>query len=215
MGIVRGLVHRLIVRGLLTTLAPSLVTSEVAAQVPMVPDDAAPQTLLTPEELIYSPWTKLCRKGQDAKQVCFTSKVGRLRNGIAAVTAILMEQEDRPKKILRVTLPLGMSIQPGTRVIVDRGQPMTGAYVICFANGCIADYEASEELIGTLKMGRDLVVQGVRGTGQAVSLVLPLTDFAKAFEGPPTDPAFEVPHRQTPKPWQDDTLQPHLRPRAK
>jgi len=138
-----------------------------------------------------------------------------LRNGIVAVTAVLMEQEDRPKKILRVTLPLGMSIQPGTRVIVDRGRPLTGAYVICFASGCIADYEASEELIDTLKKGQDLVVEGVRGTGRAVSLVLPLADFAKAFEGPPTDPAFKAPLRQPPKSWQDDTLQPHLRPRAR
>ena len=40
-------------------------------------------------------------------------------------------------------LPLGMSLQPGTRVIVDQGQPMTGPYVICFTNGCMADYEAS------------------------------------------------------------------------
>jgi invasion protein IalB len=215
MGIDRGLVHRLIVLGLLTTLAPCLVASEVAAQVPMVPGDAAPPTFLTPEELVYSPWTKLCRRGQDTKQVCFTSKAGRLRNGIVAVTAVLMEQEDRPKKILRVTLPLGMSIQPGTRVIVDRGRPMTGAYVICFASGCIADYEASEELIDTLKKGQDLVVEGVRGTGRAVSLVLPLADFAKAFEGPPTDPAFKAPLRQPPKSWQDDTLQPHLRPRAR
>jgi len=26
------------------------------------------------------------------------------------------------------------------------------------------------------------------GSGQAISLVLPLTDFAKAYDGPPTDP---------------------------
>ena len=68
-----------------------------------------------------------------------------------------------PKKILRVTLPLGMSIQPGTRVIVDSGQPMTGPYVICFNNGCMADYEASGELIGKLKKGQGLVIQGING----------------------------------------------------
>ena len=65
--------------------------------------------------------------------------------------------------MLRVTLPLGMSIQPGTRVIVDSGQPMTGPYVICFNNGCMADYEASGELIGKLKKGQGLVVQGING----------------------------------------------------
>src|SRR5262249_54766078 len=104
------------------------------------------------------------------------------------VAAVLIEPENEPKKVLRVTLPLGMSIQPGTRVIVDNGQPMTGPYVICFNNGCMADYEASGELIGKLKKGQGLVIQGINGAGQPISLVVPLGDFAKAYDGPPTDP---------------------------
>ena len=65
---------------------------------------------------------------------------------------------------------------------------MTGPYVICFSNGCMADYEASGELIGKLKKGQGLVIQGINGAGQPISLVLPLADFAKAYDGPPTDP---------------------------
>ena len=81
-----------------------------------------------------------------------------------------------------------MSLQPGTRVIVDNGQPMTGPYVICFNNGCMADYEASADMIGKLKKGQGLVIQGINGAGQPISLALPLADFAKAYDGPPTDP---------------------------
>ena len=146
-------------------------------------------------QLIFSPWTKFCLKGQEAgaKQVCFTGKDGRVESGMPVVAAVLIEPENEPKKILRVTLPLGMSIQPGTRVIVDQGQPMTGPYVICFQNGCMADYEASGELVGKLKKGQGLVVQGINGSGQPISLVLPLNDFAKAYDGPPTDPqVFEA-----------------------
>jgi invasion protein IalB len=141
-------------------------------------------------QLIFSPWTKFCLKGQEAgaKQVCFTGKDGRIESGMPVVAAVIIEPEGEPKKVLRVTLPLGMSIQPGTRVIVDQGQPMTGPYVICFQNGCMADYEASGELIGKLKKGQGLVVQGINGAGQPISLVLPLGDFSKAYDGPPTDP---------------------------
>jgi hypothetical protein len=66
---------------------------------------------------------------------------------------------------------------------------MTAPYMICFPNGCMADYEASGELIGKLKKGQSLVVQGINSQGQAISLPLPLPDFAKAYDGPPTDPA--------------------------
>jgi invasion protein IalB len=162
-----------------------------APAAPAEPQAAAPAE----PQLIFSPWTKFCLKGQEAgaKQVCFTGKDGRVESGMPVVAAVLIEPEGENKKILRVTLPLGMSIQPGTRVIVDQGQPMTGPYVICFQNGCMADYEASGELVGKLKKGQGLVVQGINGSGQPISLVLPLNDFAKAYDGPPTDPqVFEA-----------------------
>ena len=160
-----------------------------------------PQQGGAPEQpqLIYSPWTKFCLKGQEAnaKQVCFTGKDGRVESGQPVVAAVLIEPDGEPRKILRVTLPLGMSLQPGTRVIIDQGQPMQGPYVICFNNGCMADYEASGELIGNMKKGQALVVQGINGAGQAISLVLPLNDFAKAYDGAPTDPAeFEKRQKQ-------------------
>jgi invasion protein IalB len=143
-------------------------------------------------QLIYSPWTKFCLKGQNndpnAKQVCFTGKDARIESGMPVVAAVLIEPEGEPKKLLRVTLPLGMQLVHGTRVIVDQNQPMTAPYVICFTNGCMADYEATADLITKMKKGQGLVIQAINSTGQPISLVLPLADFGKAYDGPPTDP---------------------------
>jgi invasion protein IalB len=154
-----------------------------APQSPAAADAQQPQ-------LIYSPWTKFCLKGQEtnAQQVCFTGKDGRIESGMPVIAAVLIEPEGDAKKVLRVTLPLGMQLPQGTRVIVDQGQPMNSPYIICFTNGCMADYEASAELIGKLKKGQGLVVQGINSQGQPISLVLPLTDFGKAYDGAPTDP---------------------------
>ncbi|HEY6259311.1 MAG TPA: invasion associated locus B family protein [Xanthobacteraceae bacterium] len=154
------------------------------APAPAAPEAQQPQ-------LIYSPWTKFCLKGQEtnAQQVCFTGKDGRVESGMPVIAAVLIEPEGADaKKVLRVTLPLGMQLPQGTRVIVDQGQPMNSPYIICFTNGCMSDYEASGELIGKLKKGQGLVVQGINSQGQPISLVLPLNDFGKAYDGPPTDP---------------------------
>jgi invasion protein IalB len=150
----------------------------------------APAAEAQQPQLIYSPWTKFCLKGQEtnSQQVCFTGKDGRVESGMPVIAAVLIEPEGDAKKVLRVTLPLGMQLPQGTRVIVDQGQPMNAPYVICFTNGCMADYEASSELIGKLKKGQGLVVQGINSQGQPISLVLPLSDFGKAYDGPPTDP---------------------------
>lgn len=146
-------------------------------------------------QLIFSPWTKFCLKGQpgqppdpNAKEVCFTGKDARVESGQPVAAAVLIEPQGADKKLLRVTLPLGMQLAHGTRLIVDQNQPMTAPYVICFSNGCMADYDASADMIGKMKKGQGLVIQAINATGQPISLVMPLNDFAKAYEGPPTDP---------------------------
>ena len=146
-------------------------------------------------QLIYAPWTNFCLKGQDAnaKQVCFTGKDGRIESGQPVVAAVIIEPEGEPKKILRVTLPLGMQLVHGTRLIVDNNPPQQSPYVICFANGCMSDYEATPELLASMKKGQNLVVQAINANGAPLTLPLPLQEqggasFAKAYDGPPTDP---------------------------
>jgi len=146
-------------------------------------------------QLIYAPWTKFCLKGQDAnaKQICFTGKDGRIESGQPVIAAVIIEPEGEPKKILRVTLPLGMQLVHGTRVIVDNNPPAQSPYVICFANGCMSDYEVTPEMLANMKKGQNLVVQAINANGAPLTLPLPLQEtggsgFAKAYDGPPTDP---------------------------
>jgi invasion protein IalB len=141
-------------------------------------------------QLIYAPWTKFCLKGQDAnaKQVCFTGKDGRIESGQPVIAAVVIEPEGETKKILRVTLPLGMQLVHGTRVIIDNNPPAQSPYVICFANGCMSDYDVTPEMLANLKKGQNLVVQAINSNGAPLTLPLPLAEFAKAYDGPPTDP---------------------------
>ena len=173
-----------------------------AAQAP--PAGAPPAAGAQPPEqqvqLIYAPWTKFCLKGQEAgaKQVCFTGKDGRIESGQPVIAAVIIEPEGEPKKLLRVTLPLGMQLVHGTRIIVDSNAPLQGPYVICFQNGCMSDYEATPELIASLKKGQNLVVQAINSNGAPLTLPLPLAgEFSKAYDGPPTDPkVFEETQRK-------------------
>ena len=80
--------------------------------------------------LTFSGWTKVCFTSE---RTCTTSKDGRGDSGAMAVAAALIEPQGG-KRILRVTLSLGMSIKPGTRAIIDQGQPLVAPYVNCFAS---------------------------------------------------------------------------------
>jgi invasion protein IalB len=140
--------------------------------------------------LIYSPWAKFCNKGNEpgAKQVCFTGRDARTESGIPVVAAALIEPEGEPKKIFRVTLPSPLQLQYGTRIVIDKNEPMSGPFFTCFANGCMADYEGTPDLVTKLKKGQTLNVQAINLGGNQVNFPVPLTEFQKANEGPPTDP---------------------------
>jgi invasion protein IalB len=148
-------------------------------------------------QLVFSPWTKFCLKGApgqpvdpNAKEVCLTGKEARVETGQMVASAVIVEPQGEKQKILRITLPLMMDLRHGSRVIVDQGQPMTAPFIFCIPTGCMADYEASDELIGRLKKGQTLYMQAIPAGNpqQALNLALPLLDFAKAYDGAPTDP---------------------------
>ena len=187
--------------GALAAMAAVIVgTSHSVAQqgAPKAQPKAKPKAAPTPTpqaqqggqpDLTYSFWTKVCQKGPEAnaKQVCFLARDARVESGTPVAVVVLVEPEGEAKKLLRVTLPLGVSLQAGTRVIIDNGQPLTGPYVICLPNGCMAEYEASDELITKMKSGQSLHVQAINGSRQPISIPIPLGDFAKAYEGPPIE----------------------------
>ena len=163
-------------------------------QAPAQQQQAAAPTNEVPQ-LIYSPWVKLCNKDADpkAKRVCVTVKDGRVESGLLVVSVAIIEMDGEQKKLLRMSLPYGVALQHGTRLIVDQGTPATSPFVTCLPpvvppGGCIADYEASADLINRMKKAQVLTVQAIHMNGQAMSPQLELKDFAKAYDGPPTDP---------------------------
>jgi invasion protein IalB len=165
-----------------------------------VPAPAAPAQQAAQEQpqLMYSPWMKVCGKGPDTnnKQVCVITKDGRLENGMPVAIVQLFEPEG-DAKVLRVTVPLGMQLQHGTRVVLDQDQPMQSPYKICFPVGCMSDYQITDDMIAKMKKGQNITVQAINMQGTPISLPMPLADFAKAYDGPATDPkAFEEQQRK-------------------
>ena len=96
---------------------------------------------------------------------------------------MLVETDSSAKKLLRVMLPLGMDLRQGASIIIDDRERISVPYVACENRGCVADFDASN-LIGLLKQGRKLGIQGTNGHGKFISYVLPLDDFAAAYDRP-------------------------------
>lgn len=147
-------------------------------------------------QLISSPWTRYCAKGLteqsseiSTKEVCFTASDGHLTSGQKLVIALLIDPKGSDAKLLRVTLPLGVALVPGARIVIDEKEAMTAPFVVCLPkNGCMADYKADADLIDKLKNGQTLAIQAFE-KGKPISFNLSLGGFARAYDGPPSDPS--------------------------
>lgn len=137
-------------------------------------------------DLVFTGWSKSCLRHEEANVNlgCLVAKKGRGPSGRTVVAAVLIQPAGQAKNILRITLPLEMQLPQGTRIIVDQGQPINAPYIVCITTGCIADYEASGELIEKLKQGQSLAIEGVDSRDKVVRVILPLSDFSKVYNDP-------------------------------
>ena len=123
--------------------------------------------------------------------MCFTGKDARIESGMPVASAALIEPEGEPKKLLRINVPLAMKIEHGTRLVIDQAQPRTAPLVTLrrvSSTGCVSDYEVNVDTINQLKKSQQLHIQAIGINGQPFTVPLPLAEFAKAYDGPPTDP---------------------------
>ena len=144
-------------------IGPHVFAQQPATNPPVLPTQAAPgpnagqaqqaapvETVQNGQQqvqLIFSTWARYCAKGPTeqssevrAKQVCFTAADGHLKSGEKLVIALLIEPVGSDTKLLRVTLPLGVALVPGARMVIDEKDAMTAPYVVCLPkNGCMAD----------------------------------------------------------------------------
>jgi invasion protein IalB len=153
--------------------------------------------------IVYSPWTKFCgteSRNPQVESVCLTVKEARLEAGQFLAGVALVEQAGNGKKLLRISLPLGIRLMPGARVFIDGEAMRTLPPLQCMASVCIADFEVTADFVAKLKRGDRLKLEGVNTPVKLESINIPgwiatwpLVDFAKAFDGPPTDPkTFDV-----------------------
>jgi invasion protein IalB len=152
------------------------------------PAQAPSQPQIVYSQLVYSPWIKVCSKGPETKnkQACIITKDGRLENGKSVAIVQLFEQEGK-RRALRITLPLDVRVQPGTRLIIDQNLPSQQPFVFCLLAGCMSDYPVTDDELGKMKSGQTLWVQAINTKGTPISIPLPLTDFAKVYDGQATN----------------------------
>ncbi len=171
----------------IAVLGAALVASPAFAQ---EPQPAAPGSSVRTEALvpIQKDWTKVCGTTAN-KQVCYTTRDFGAEAGKPAVLALAVyDIEGDDAKIVRMMIPVGVTLSAGIRYVVDNGPTIEGSYENCFPKGCFAKSKVTTALVATMKTASTMSVS-VRNQDKAeVIFAVPLAGFGKSYDGPAIDP---------------------------
>lgn len=133
-------------------------------------------------------WVKICQRleGQE-REGCITSQDVRAENGAFLVSMAVQEVQGENRRQLIVVVPLGMALQAGLLVRVDRERALPAKFGTCLQNGCFAGIDLGNDFLQQLRRGQNAFVTVRNAQGLALDLTLPLARLAQALDGPATD----------------------------
>ena len=146
--------------------------------------EVAPRGAYTPRNIQYSAWRKSCFKSSNGKTLCRTSSSGTWDTGQVAVRVDLIERADREPR-LQVFLPVGLYLQAGVKVTVDKHQTLPFPYSWCLMNSCVAANRVDSGLVREMETGKNLNLEVVNTNVTTIATSVPLDNFATAHKGPP------------------------------
>ena len=163
-----------------------------AQPVPATGDKPSGATEVSPRgqgktrEIKYGDWRKLCFAAAGTKMVCRTTISGVWDTGQTAVRVDLIEREDDSTARFQIFLPVGLYLQAGVKLTVDKDSPYRVPYVWCLTNACIAADLADPKTISEMESGKTLVLEVVDSGLLTLTTSLPLDQFSAVRKGPPT-----------------------------
>jgi invasion protein IalB len=171
----------------------SVLLAALFAAPPGLAQDAAPQAEAPAAEApaqtegVPQPdWEKVCGTVNEAQE-CHISRRRLAATGQPLAQVMVIE---RPEKIhLQISVPPVALIQPGIKVAIDNGEPVTVRYAACVPSECIAMGEINKEFIDKLKRGGTLLVSMLNPQGKTISFDISLKGFTASYDGPGIDPA--------------------------
>ena len=188
-----------------------------ASQAPAVPKTSqAPKTPVAGAPAVAKPtatagdptavpddaWVKLCMKGEQTqnKQICLINHEGLEPNtGMVLIAAAVRQAEGEEKQQLLVRVPTAYAlvIPAGVQIKIDDAQPIQLQYTLCFPTSCQVQMELTKEIFDSMRTGKQMVVAAMNIQQKTMGFPVPLTGFAKAYDGAPVDNAkYEESRRQ-------------------
>ena len=133
-------------------------------------------------------WVRVCQKSKDnEKEGCSIKEDVVAENGAFLASLAVQEVTGSERRQLIITTPLGMAIQAGLLIRIDSEKVLPAKFGTCLVNGCFAGLDITTDMVNGMKKGKNAFITVRNIQGAALDLTVPLTTFAKAYDGPAMD----------------------------
>jgi invasion protein IalB len=164
--------------------APRTAQSAPATPAPAAPaaaaEPAAPAAAAAPPP----GWAVRCASAsRDAPLECAMEQTAVLsKTGQTVVSVNIRVPSDTHAPEILVQLPLGFALPGGARFQVDDGKATEMELRTCENRGCYASTPIAPDVLAALKAGKQMKVSFQTLNKETISIPLPLTDFATAYD---------------------------------
>lgn len=141
---------------------------------------AAPEASVPPA----AGWTTRCGSAsRSAPLECAMEQSGVLtKTGQLVVLVNVRVPSDTHVPVMLVQLPLGLDLSVGAKLQVDDGKVGDLQLQTCENRGCFASTQIAPDLLAALRTGKQLKLSFQNLSKETISIPLPLTDFAAAYD---------------------------------
>jgi invasion protein IalB len=168
------------------SLAYAAPQQKTAASPDNAKAEVAPRGQRVANDVKYGDWQKLCFRPGGSPMLCRTTMTGKFETGQTAIRLDLIEREGVDGARLQLFVPVGMYLQAGVKLSVDKGSTYSVPYTWCLANACIAAELADPKLIKEMEAGQMLTLELVDTNILSLATSLPLSQFASVHNGAPS-----------------------------
>jgi invasion protein IalB len=129
-------------------------------------------------------WVARCGSAsRDAPLECAIEQNAVLpRTGQLVIAVNIRVPADTHTPSALIQLPLGLNIPNGAKLQVDDGKAADLQIQTCEARGCYAGTTIAPDLLAAMKSGKQLKISFQNLNKETLTVPLPLTDFAAAYE---------------------------------
>ena len=135
----------------------------------------------------HGSWSIICDTpaGASSEQCIMMQNVVAEDRADLGLSVVSLKTADRKAEIMRVLAPLGVLLPTGLGLYIDKKDNGRAYFKQCFSDGCYAEVILEQQLLDTLRNGKEATFIVFATPEEGIGIPVDLTGFGEAFDALP------------------------------